>query len=76
MEFKRVHFRSHLGPTEVLLKLSLDFTSDIDADSVEAAISELEIEINRRFPVINWTFIAAQSAAGPRRAPPPAFSVL
>ncbi len=58
----------HLGPTEVLLNLSLDFTGDIDADTLEAAISELEIEIKRRFPEINRIFIEAQSVAGHRRA--------
>lgn len=58
----------HLGPTDVLLNLSLDSTGDIDADSVEAAISELEIEIKCRFPEINRIFIEAQSVAGHRRA--------
>ena len=58
----------HLGPTEVLLNLSLKFSGDIDADTLEDAISELEIAIKRRFPEINRIFIEAQSVAGHQRA--------
>lgn len=58
----------HLGPTEVLLNLSLDFIDEIDANGVEAAISELEGQIKGAFPEISRVFIEAQSVAGHRQA--------
>ncbi len=58
----------HFGPTDVLLNISLDFTGAIDADAVEAAISELETVIKQRFPEITRIFIEAQSVAGHQRA--------
>lgn len=58
----------HLGPTDVLLNLSIDFIDEIDANGVEAAISELEAEIKSLFPEVSRVFIEAQSVAGHRRA--------
>ena len=51
----------HLGPQEILLNASLDFVTDLAADDVEAAISEIEREIKTRFPSIRRVFIEAQS---------------
>jgi len=51
----------HLGPTEILLNVSLDFIDDLDAAEVEAAISEFEREIKTRFPEIRRIFIEAQN---------------
>ncbi len=58
----------HFGPVDVLLNLSLDFVDEIDANDVEAAISELEASIKQQFPEIARIFIEAQSVAGHRRA--------
>ncbi len=58
----------HFGPVDVLLNLSLDFVDEIDANDVEAAISELEARIKQQFPEIARIFIEAQSVAGHRRA--------
>jgi len=58
----------HLGPMDVLLNISLDFVDEIDANDVEAAISELEARIKQQFPEITRIFIEAQSVAGHRRA--------
>ena len=51
----------HLGPEEVLLNTSIDFASDLSADEVEAAISEIEREVKGRYPEIRRVFIEAQS---------------
>ena len=51
----------HMGPQDVLLNLSSDFTDDLTSDEVEAIISELECEIKERFPEIKRVFIEAQS---------------
>ena len=58
----------HLGPMDVLLNISLDFVDEIDANDVEAAISELEARIKQQFPEITRIFIEAQSVAGHRQA--------
>lgn len=58
----------HLGPTDVLLNVSLDFVDDINANGVEEAISELESHIKQQFPEISRIFIKAQSVAGHRQA--------
>ncbi len=55
------HRSMHLGPEEVLLNLSLDFASDLNADEVEAAIAEMERRIKAQFPEIRRVFIEAQS---------------
>ncbi len=51
----------HLGPKDVLLNLSLDFTDRLSAVQIETAISELEAEIKTAFPEITRVFIEAQS---------------
>ncbi len=58
----------HLGPTDVLANLSLDFIDGIAAEEVEAAISKLEQEIKSAYPEVTRIFIEAQSAAGHRKA--------
>ena len=57
----------HFGPLDVLLNLSLDFIDEIDANEVEAAISELEDKIKQEFPEVRRVFIEAQSVPGHRR---------
>jgi len=54
----------HMGPQDVLLNLSIDFTDDLTSDEVEAIISELEGEIKEKFPEVKRVFIEAQSRAG------------
>jgi len=58
----------HLGPQDVLVNLSLDFTGGMSADDVEAAISALERSVKTAHPEVKRIFIEAQSAAGHRRA--------
>ncbi len=54
----------HLGPTDVLLNLSVDFRDGISSQKVESAISRLESEIKSAHPEITRVFIEAQSWRG------------
>ncbi len=58
----------HLGPTDVLANLSLDFIDGIAAEEVEATVSELEQAIKSAWPEVTRIFIEVQSAAGHRKA--------
>ena len=58
----------HLGPTDVLANLSLDFIDGIAAEQVEATVSELEQAIKAAYPEVTRIFIEVQSAAGHRKA--------
>ena len=51
----------HLGPDEVLLTISVDFSSDMTADQVEGTISKMEKDIKTRYPEAKRVFIEAQS---------------
>jgi cation diffusion facilitator family transporter len=51
----------HLGPTDILLNLSIDFADDLDAVQVEGAISGLEIRIKNAHPEVTRVFIEAQA---------------
>lgn len=58
----------HLGPTDVLLNVSLDFIDALDANELESAISDMERRLKHEFPEINRVFIEAQSWRGHRRS--------
>ena len=51
----------HLGPEEVLLTVSVDFSSDLSADEVEWTISMMEQTIKARYPEVRRVFIEAQN---------------
>jgi cation diffusion facilitator family transporter len=51
----------HLGPTDVLLNLSLDFRDDLSSTDVERFISEMERRIKAAHPEVTRVFIEAQS---------------
>ncbi len=54
----------HMGPTNVLLNISIDFAENLTANQVEAAISQFESEIKLAFPTVTRVFIEAQSVVG------------
>ncbi|MAF47567.1 MAG: cation diffusion facilitator family transporter [Rhodospirillales bacterium] len=54
----------HMGPEDILLTLSVDFSGDMDSDEVEAAISDMESRIKETYPEIKRVFIEAQSIGG------------
>ena len=57
----------HLGPNDILVNLSLDFESELDAEDVEDAVSEIERDIKTRHPEVRRIFIEAQDWAAHRR---------
>jgi len=50
----------HLGPNDILVNASLDFTDNLDALQLEKAISEFEQNIKTNHPSIKRVFIEAQ----------------
>jgi len=54
----------HLGPSDVLVNLSLDFIEGLTADDVERTVSDLERAIKKAYPEVTRIFIEAQSARG------------
>jgi cation diffusion facilitator family transporter len=54
----------HLGPRDVLVNLSIDFTDELTSRDVEAAISALEQRIKEGYPEVTRVFIEAQSWLG------------
>ncbi len=58
----------HLGPSDVLLNISVDFINNMDANDAEDVISGMEKRIKSEFWKINRVFIEAQSCFGHRRS--------
>ena len=54
----------HLGPTDALVNLSIDFKDGLDSAVIEEAISSMEAEIKRACPEVSRVFIEAQSWRG------------
>jgi len=54
----------HLGPKDVLVTLSLDFSPDLSSNDVEALISEMESDLKVSYPEVTRVFIEAQSLRG------------
>ncbi|MDA7990826.1 MAG: cation diffusion facilitator family transporter [Gammaproteobacteria bacterium] len=54
----------HLGPQDVLLTVSLDFSDEMSSADVEEKITQLETIIRSKFPEIARIFIEAQSQFG------------
>jgi divalent metal cation (Fe/Co/Zn/Cd) transporter len=65
---RRVHAirTMHLGPSDVLATVRLDFADEVPAARVEAIVGELEEAIRRRYPEIRQLFLA--TAADPAAA--------
>ena len=53
----------HMGPTDLLVNLSIDFDDDYTAVEVEAAVSEMERRIKHDYPDVRRIFIETQSMA-------------
>ena len=49
----------HLGPSEVLLAVDVDFASSLNSDQVEAAVEQLEKEIQAAMPHVSQIYIEA-----------------
>jgi cation diffusion facilitator family transporter len=57
----------HFGPSDILVNLSLDFDSSMDAGDIEDAIVEIERDIKARHPEVRRIFVEAQDWAANRR---------
>ncbi|MBT6203574.1 MAG: cation diffusion facilitator family transporter [Alphaproteobacteria bacterium] len=57
----------HMGPGDILLNLSIDFDSGLDAEDLEQAVAEIERDIKTRHPEVKRIFIEAQDWAAHRR---------
>ena len=51
----------HLGPSDILVNLSLDFADNLTAIDIEASVQKIEQQIKDRFPEVKRIFIEAQS---------------
>ena len=51
----------HLGPNDILLALSVDFTDNLTAKQVETAVGQLEREIKAKYSDVKYLFIEVQS---------------
>ncbi|WOI56881.1 cation diffusion facilitator family transporter [Palleronia sp. LCG004] len=51
----------HLGPHEILLTMSLDVVDDVPSQRIEALVTEIETNIQERFPDVERIFIEVQS---------------
>lgn len=58
----------HLGPKDVLLTLSLDFSDSLSSGEVERCVSALEVEIKEKHPEIRRVFIEAQDWIGHQKS--------
>lgn len=56
----------HMGPEDILVNLSVDYSDDFNATQVETSISSLEKNIKTNYPTIKRVFIEAQSVFGHR----------
>jgi len=59
----------HMGPDDILVTISIDFQDDIDADTVERTIADIDRRIKQIYPQVKRIFIEAekrnQHAASP-----------
>jgi cation diffusion facilitator family transporter len=54
----------HLGPSEVLLTLSIDFRDDVVSQRIEEIVTETEKNIRRHFPIVRRVYLEVQSRSG------------
>ena len=54
----------HLGPSDVLLTMSVDFADDVSSQRIEALVSRFEHRIRERFPIVRRVYIEVQSRSG------------
>jgi cation diffusion facilitator family transporter len=51
----------HLGPSDILVNVSLDMDDDMRAGEIEALVTRLETTLKRRHPTVTRVFIEVQS---------------
>ena len=58
----------HLGPRDVLVNISIDFSGELTSDEVESAITAMEHAIKTAYPQVTRIFIEAQGWASHQRS--------
>ena len=53
----------HLGPTQIVAALSLDFHDQLTAGEIEACVERIELAIKARAPEIVGVFVKPQKSA-------------
>lgn len=51
----------HMGPQNILVNMSVDFTDDLSSSAVEAAVADLNRAIKQALPQVRRVFIEAES---------------
>ncbi len=54
----------HLGPSDVLLTMSLDFRDDVVSQRIETIVSEIEAAVRDEFPIVRKVYVEVQSKTG------------
>ncbi|MCK5933191.1 MAG: cation transporter [Fulvimarina manganoxydans] len=54
----------HLGPSDVLLTMSLDFRDDVVSQRIETIVTEIERRVRDAFPIVRRVFVEVQSQQG------------
>lgn len=57
----------HQGPEDILVNISIDFHDGVPAGHIEEAISKVDVQIKKRFPLVTRIYIEAQSWQGYKR---------
>jgi cation diffusion facilitator family transporter len=52
----------HIGPSDILLAISIDFEDNLSVGNVEDAIYNMELTIKDRYPLVTRIFIETQAA--------------
>ncbi|MBP0615369.1 cation diffusion facilitator family transporter [Jiella mangrovi] len=56
----------HLGPSDVLLTLSVDFKDDVVSQRIESIVTETERKVRDEFPIVRKVYVEVQSQTGHR----------
>jgi cation diffusion facilitator family transporter len=62
----------HLGPSDILVNVSLDMDDTLSAGQIEAMVARIETRLKARDPDVTRVFIEVQSRASATAAPAPA----
>ena len=57
----------HLGPSDVLLTMSVDFRDNVVSQRIEALVSQIETAIRKEFPIVRKVYVEVQSTSGHAR---------
>ena len=60
----------HMGPSFILVNLSVDFNDNVTSKEIEDAIAGLDKAIKQTFPLVKRIFIEAEARRGRRDLPP------